>query len=77
MTHISSEGTEIEIGPLSETSLSKVLASYKGNKIIIVVDENTHDLCLEYLITSFPALEKSEIILLPNGEENKLSLIHI
>jgi len=72
MTHISSEGTEIEIGPLSETSLSKVLASYKGNKIIIVVDENTHDLCLEYLITSFPALEKSEIILLPNGEENKV-----
>ena len=72
MTHILSEGTEIEIGPLSDTSLPKVLASYSGNKIIIVVDENTHDLCLEYLITSFPALEKSEIILLPNGEENKV-----
>ena len=72
MTHILSEGSEIEIGPLSDTSLPKVLASYGGNKIIIVVDENTHDLCLEYLITSFPALEKSEIILLPNGEENKV-----
>ena len=72
MTIISSEGTQIEIGPLSDSSLSKVLASYNGNNIIIVVDENTHDLCLEYLITSFPALEKSEIILLPNGEENKV-----
>ena len=72
MTNISSEGTQIEIGPLSDSSLSKVLASYNGNNIIIVVDENTHDLCLEYLITSFPALEKSEIILLPNGEENKV-----
>ena len=72
MTNISSEGTQIEIGPITSSSLSKVLALYKGNNIIIVVDENTHDLCLEYLITSFPALEKSEIILLPNGEENKV-----
>lgn len=72
MTNISSEGTQIEIGPLSASSLSKVLDEYKGNSIIIVVDENTHDLCLEYLITSYPALEKSEIILLPNGEENKV-----
>ena len=72
MTNISSEGTQIEIGPITASSLSKVLALYKGNNIIIVVDENTHDLCLEYLITSFPALEKSEIILLANGEENKV-----
>lgn len=72
MTKISSEGTQIEIGSLSDSSLSEVLGLYKGNNIIIVVDENTHDLCLEYLITSFPALEKSEIILLPNGEENKV-----
>ena len=71
MTNISSEGTQIEIGSLSDSSLSKVLALYEGNNIIIVVDENTHDLCLEYLITSFPVLEKSEIILLPTGEENK------
>lgn len=72
MINISSEGTQIEIGSLSDSSLSKVLALYKRNNIIIIVDENTHDLCLEYLITSFPALEKSEIILLPNGEENKV-----
>lgn len=37
-----------------------------------MVDENTHDYCLEYLITTFPALESAEIILLPCGEENKV-----
>lgn len=71
MTNISSEGSQIEIGSLSDSSLSKVLALYEGHNIIIVVDENTHDFCLDYLITSFPTLEKSEIILLPTGEENK------
>tara|TARA_B100001287_G_C22684812_1_gene532672 strand:+ start:1543 stop:2622 length:1080 start_codon:yes stop_codon:yes gene_type:complete len=72
MTIISSEGTQIEIGLLSASSLSKVLASYSGNNIIIVVDENTHDLCLDYLVNSFPVLSKSEIILLPKGEDNKV-----
>lgn len=40
-------------------------------KKVIIVDENTHDCCLEYLLTAFPSLEDSEIMLLPTGEENK------
>lgn len=72
MTSISSPGSKIEIGPLQESLFPKLLNEYKDHNIIIVVDENTHDLCLEYLITTFPALEKSEIILLPCGEENKV-----
>ncbi len=40
-------------------------------KKVIIVDENTHDCCLEYLLTAFPSLEDAEIMLLPTGEENK------
>jgi 3-dehydroquinate synthase len=37
-----------------------------------MVDENTHDCCLEYLITSFDQLAEAEVMLLPVGEENKV-----
>ena len=37
-----------------------------------MVDENTHDHCLEFLITGFDALAKAEVIMLPAGEENKV-----
>jgi 3-dehydroquinate synthase len=72
MLKIKSQDSNIEIGPLLSSSFSEVLTSYKNQNIIIIVDENTHDTCLEYLITSFPSLEKAEVILLPKGEENKV-----
>ena len=72
MVKIESKDSIIEIGSLLSSSLSEVLSKYKNHNIIIVVDSNTHDACLEYLITTFPGLEKAEIILLPNGEENKV-----
>jgi 3-dehydroquinate synthase len=62
----------IEIGSLLTSSFSTVLDAYKELNIIVIVDQNTHDSCLEYLITNFPELERAEIILLPCGEENKV-----
>lgn len=63
----------IEIGPLTESSFASLMHTrYAHSKKIILVDENTHDYCLEYLITSFSALEDAEVMLLPSGEENKV-----
>ena len=72
MTIISSPVQDIEVGNLAASSLGKILDDHKENGIIVIVDQNTHDLCLEYLITTFPQLKKAEIILLPVGEENKV-----
>jgi len=72
MSIISSAHHDIEIGLLADSSLQSVLEAYSNHRAIIVVDQNTHDLCLEYVITSFPQLEQAEIILLPVGEENKV-----
>ena len=72
MTIISSPIQDIEVGELANSSLGTVLDSYSDQGVIVIVDQNTHDLCLDYLITTFPQLEKAEIILLPVGEENKV-----
>ena len=63
---------QIEFGKLEETSFSKLLQSFSQSKKVIIVDENTHDCCLEFLITQFDELTDAEIILLPAGEENKV-----
>lgn len=62
----------LEWGPLSNTRFIDLLAQFSNSKIAILVDENTHDHCLEYLITGFEALAKAEVIMLPAGEENKV-----
>ena len=62
----------IEWGPLLNSSFSSVLATFASRKIAILVDENTHDHCLEFLITGFEALAEAEVIMLPAGEENKV-----
>ena len=49
-----------------------LLNKYGSSRKVILVDENTHDNCLEYLLTSFPSLSEAEIMLLPAGEENKV-----
>lgn len=65
--------TRIEIGALPDTSFQQLLnESFTNCNKIILVDENTHDHCLEYLITTFPELENAEVMLLPAGEENKV-----
>jgi 3-dehydroquinate synthase len=62
----------IEWGPLLNSSFSSDLAPFASRKIAILVDENTHDHCLEFLITGFEALAEAEVIMLPAGEENKV-----
>ncbi|MES2588198.1 MAG: 3-dehydroquinate synthase [Bacteroidota bacterium] len=63
----------IEFGSILESNFQHLLStSYSKSKKIILVDENTHEYCLEYLITSFPELAEAEVMLLPQGEENKV-----
>lgn len=67
------DGTHIEIGQLEKSSFSELLTGkYAHSRKVILVDENTHDHCLEFLITAFSGLEDAEIMLLPVGEENKV-----
>lgn len=65
--------SKLEFGSIEESSFGELLANgYSQSKKIIIVDENTHDYCLEYLITTFEDLKDAEIMLLPAGEENKV-----
>lgn len=72
MKVIEANGYGVEIGSLVESSISSLLKKYSNHRIIVLVDENSHECCLDYLLTSFKELERAEIILLPVGEENKV-----
>ena len=72
MKIIQSLSTQIEIGDITKSSFGNVIELYSNANIIIIVDENTHDYCLEFLMTNFSVLANAEIILLPVGEENKV-----
>lgn len=63
----------IFFGSITEQGFGELIEKEyaKSNKVIIV-DENTHDNCLEYLLTTFPSLSEAEVMLLPAGEENKV-----
>ena len=63
----------IEWGPLLNSTFSSILAPFASRKIAILVDENTHDHCLEFLITGFDALAEAEVIMLPAGRRRKQS----
>ena len=71
MKYIDAIDYKLEIGSLEESSFSEFLKSYVNRKKVIIVDENTHEHCLSYLITTFEDLSDAEVILLPEGEENK------
>ena len=72
MASFSEQPRPFEWGPLLDSSFSSFLSQYAPAKIAILVDENTHDHCLEFLLTAFDALAEAEVILLPAGEENKV-----
>lgn len=62
----------VEIQSVVESGFVQLMQeNYVNNKKIIFVDENTHEYCLEYLLTSFDFLHDAEVIVLPAGEENK------
>jgi 3-dehydroquinate synthase len=60
-------------GALSGSPLGDIIRQqFSSSKIVIIVDEHTHDHCLEYLLTTFSELTEAEVMLLPVGEENKV-----
>jgi 3-dehydroquinate synthase len=72
-TLIKSTYSYIEIGDLYSLGLVTLIEEkYNASRIGILVDENTHDFCLDYLLSIHPKFENAEIILLPVGEENKV-----
>lgn len=73
ITTLSSNYSLIEIGNVFHSQLTKMIEeNYNLSRIGIIVDENTHDYCLDYLLSLHPKFENAEIILLPAGEENKV-----
>lgn len=61
------------MGNLENTAFQELITTtYENSRKVIIVDENTHDCCLEYVITAFASLEEAEVMLLPAGEENKV-----
>jgi 3-dehydroquinate synthase len=67
------QGTSIQLdfGSLTESSFPEKLQKFAAQKILILVDENTQQHCLDYLLTSFEELSHAEVIVLPPGEETK------
>lgn len=72
MKYIESNNCKLEVGSIEESSFNDLLHNkYAASKMIIIMDENTHANCLEYMITTFEVLHEAEVIVLPAGEENK------
>lgn len=71
MKYIDAVDYKLELGELESSSFSDILEKYSSSKKVIIVDENTHEHCLPFLITTFEELSKAEVILLPPGEDNK------
>lgn len=72
MSIIQTKYYPVEIGSLATSSLNDFFTQkYPNSKVAIVVDENTHEYCLEYLLTTFEFLQEAEVFLLPVGESNK------
>lgn len=69
---LQSDNYTIEAGNIEESSFSQLLNRFSDSKKVIIVDENTHEYCLEFLITQFEELTDAEVMLLPAGEENKV-----
>lgn len=53
------------------SALSGIIQELNPSKIILLVDENTHDRCLPHLIITIPELDGAEILEVPAGEETK------
>lgn len=71
MKYLDAGDYTVELGRLAQSSFEKLLSRYNSAKKVIIVDENTREHCLGYLITSFESLNRAEVILLPEGEANK------
>lgn len=52
------------------TDLEKIIKSIHYDKLFILMDENTHKLCLP-IINEIPAIKQSDTIIIPAGDSNK------
>ncbi len=71
-TTSSTPSQQLFFGNILMSKLTHVLAEFSSAQKIIIVDENTHDYCLEYILTNFEELNEAEVIMLPAGEQNKV-----
>lgn len=62
----------VEWGPLEASKFNTLLHAFSEAKKAVLVDENTQEYCLEFLLTSFEALADAEVIVLPAGEQSKV-----
>jgi len=70
---IKSKFSLIEFGNIHASSLAMLIEGRdRSGKIGIIVDENTHDYCLDHFLTVHPKFETAKIIMIPAGEENKV-----
>ena len=73
MSQIDAGDYQIITGDIGAGAFRNLLVkNYADSKKIIIVDENTHENCLEYFITNFPELSDCEVVMIPAGEENKV-----
>jgi 3-dehydroquinate synthase len=68
---IQSNGYQLELGSILESSFSEKLNSFRNEKIILFADENTSEACVSYLLTQFEQLSEAEVIVIPAGEVHK------
>lgn len=65
-------GYDVAFASLEAFDLNQFLqAKYQHAQKVVLVDENTYEHCLEYLITSVAALSEAEILVVPAGESSK------
>lgn len=66
---IKSNNSEIFAGDGVFNILKEYLRPYQGNKIFLLVDENTLKYCISELIINVNALEDAEIIEINSGDK--------
>ena len=68
---IQSNGYQLELGSISDSSFSEKLNTFKNEKIVLFAGENTSEACVSYLLTQFEQLSLAEVIMIPAGEIHK------
>ena len=68
---IQSNGYQLELGSILESSFVEKLNSFSNEKIVLFADENTSEACVSFLLAQFDQLSEAEIVVIPSGEVHK------
>ncbi|NVK66237.1 MAG: 3-dehydroquinate synthase, partial [Flavobacteriales bacterium] len=68
---IESNGHQLELGPIIESSFVEKLRLFREEKIVLFGDEHTSEACISYLVANFDELSEAEVIVIPAGELSK------